>query len=355
MEVRFGYKRRMEINLTPDEKKALEAQHKRERDRRVADRIKAVLLHAEGWSQMAIAQALRIRPETVRDHLQDYQTSGKLKPSNGGSQSQLPEAQTHELITHLEQETYVKVKDICVHVQSTYGVSFTVSGMTKWLKKMDFSYKKPKATPARADPALQAAFIKEYEELLKVTPEDEPIVFGDGVHPTMATKVSYGWIRKGKAHDKLIETTASRTRMNLMGSLNLETMDVTIGAYEALDSKAMDSHFQELRAKYPKAPKIHQILDRGPYNISKETKEAAKKYGIVLHLLPPYSPNLNPIERLWKVMNEQVRNNRVFSSAQDFRERIMHFFKVTWPQIALSMVDRINDNFQIIKKQVPSS
>ncbi|WP_331256543.1 hypothetical protein Bealeia1_02023 (plasmid) [Candidatus Bealeia paramacronuclearis] len=49
-------------------------------------------------------------------------------------------------------------------------------------------------------------------------------------------------------------------------------MDVTIAAPKTIDSKAMEKHFAALRKKYPKAPKIHQILDRGPYNISKDTK-----------------------------------------------------------------------------------
>ncbi|WP_414437816.1 transposase [Candidatus Bealeia paramacronuclearis] len=86
-----------------------------------------------------------------------------------------------------------------------------------------------------------------------------------------------------------------------------------------------------------------------PYTISKETKQAAEDYEIVLHYLPPYSPNLNPIERLWKVMNECVRNNRVFKSAAEFRKALDEFF-AKWPQIASSMVDRINDNFQILNK-----
>ncbi len=331
----------MEIILTNTEKEALEKQHKTERDRRVADRIKAVLLHCEGWSQVDIAQALRVLAETIHDHLREYRESQKLNPANGGSQSQLNKEQSQELVEHIEEQTYLKVRDICAYVKSTYGVLFTVSGMTQWVKRMGFSYKKPPVTPAKADAALQEVFIKKYEELLDNTPEDEPIEFADGVHPTMATEGVYGWIRRGKKHDKLIATTASRTRMNLMGSLNLETMSVTINAYETLDSKALSDHFQRLRQKYPNAPKIHQILDRGPYNTSKETKEAAKRYGIVLHFLPPYSPNLNPIERLWKVMNEYVRNNRVFASAQEFRKKIMHCFKVTWPQISHSMVDRI--------------
>lgn len=340
----------MHIIITETEKQALEKQHKTERDRRIADRIKAVLLHSEGWSQIDIAQALRIRPETVHDHLCDYQNSQKLKPQNGGSQSQLNEQQSTSLIGHLEERTYLKVSEICAYVEVTHHVKFTVSSMTKWLKRNGFSYKKPKATPAKADPVLQAEFIKQYQQLLNATPEDEPIEFADSVHPTMATKVIYGWIRKGKEHDKIIATTASRIRMNLMGSINLETMEVTVNEYETVDSQTMEAHFKQLREKYPKAPKIHLIVDNGPYNVSKETKDAASKCGIILHFLPPYSPNLNPIERLWKVMNEHVRDNRVFTSVREFKETIMNFFNVTWPQIAKSMVDRINDTFQILKQ-----
>jgi transposase len=340
----------MNIHLTPEEKRDLEKDHKTERDRRIADRIKAVLLHAEGWSQLQIAQALRIRPETVHDHLKDYGDSKKLKPENGGQLSRLSSEKTELIIQHLEAETYLKVSDIVTYVKKIHEIEFTLSGMTKWLKRNGFSYKKPKATPAKADPVKQAEFIEEYNELLNSTPENEPIEFGDGVHPTMPTKVTYGWIRKGKDHDKGIKTTAARTRMNLMGSINLESMQVTIGSHETIDSLAIAEHFKALRLKYPTAPKIHLILDRGSYNTSKETREAAKKYGIILHFLPPYSPNLNPIERLWKVMNEHVRNNVFFESAQDFKTKIMHFFKVTWPEIAQSMVDRINDNFQTLKQ-----
>jgi transposase len=341
----------MKIELTLKEKDELETQHRSERDGRVRDRIKAVLLYAEGWKQNQIAQALRIHSETVHDHIEDYRKSKKLKPENGGSKSELTQDQTAKIVAYLKDNTYPKAAEICAYIKETYGVEFTTSGLTKWLHRQRFSYKKPKGIPAKADPEKQAAFIHYYEELLNNTPEDEPIEFGDGVHPTMATKITYGWIRTGT--HKPISTTASRTRLNLMGSINLETMKLTIGSYETINSTTMEQHFKKLREKYPKAPKIHLILDQGSYNVSAETKAAAEKHGIVLHYLPPYSPNLNPSERLWKVMNEYTRNNRFFESAKQFRQEIMNFFEVTWPKISLSMRDRINDNFETLNP-VPS-
>lgn len=337
----------MKFALTQDEKSELEVQHKKERDRRVADRIKAVLLFSEGWNQIQISQALRIRPETVHNHLADYNNAKKLKPENGGSESILTAIQTSALIAHLESTTYIKISDICAYVRKKYQVEFTESGMNKWLRRQKFSYKKLKGKPSKADPEKQSLFIEHYKNLLNTLPKGDPVEFGDGVHPTMGTKITYGWIRTGQA--KTIPTTASRTRMNLMGSINLETMQVTIAPYETIDSSAMQQHFKKLRQKYPQARKIHLILDQGPYNTSNETKEAARENGVVLHYLPTYSPNLNPIERLWKVMNEYARNNRFFQTAKEFRETVLEFFEITWPKIAHDMAGRINDNFQILK------
>ena len=83
--------------------------------------------------------------------------------------------------------------------------------------------------------------------------------------------------------------------------------------------------------------------------------KSALAHGIVLHYLPAYSPNLNAIERLWKVLNERVRNNRFFTSAQEFKNAIMEFFEIIWPSIKISQIDRINDNFQMLTKPLVST
>ena len=226
--------------------------------------------------------------------------------------------------------------------------TYSVSGMTKWLKKNNFSYKKPKGTPLKASVLEQEKFMEEYLNLVTNLSEDEVIEFGDGVHPTMATKITSGWIRKGK--DKLISTTASRTRVNLFGSINLRSMSVTINQYETINGNTLEQHFASLKDKYCHKKAVHLILDRGGYNVSAATKEAAKKYGITLHHLPPYSPNLNPIERLWKVMNEYVRNNKFFASVKEFKKAIIKFFETQWDLIKNNMRQRINDDFQVLTK-----
>lgn len=143
----------MKITLTPQQKLQLEQMHGSTRDSRVCDRIKAILLASEGWSQTIISQALRIHESTVARHLNDYVLSEKLKPENGGSQSKLSATQTMHLIEHLTEKTYSHTHQIIAYVKETFGLDYTVSGMKKWLHHNGFSYKQPKGVPHKFDEA----------------------------------------------------------------------------------------------------------------------------------------------------------------------------------------------------------
>lgn len=334
--------------LSENEIKNLKAQHRSERDRKKCDRIKAVLLTNDGWPFNEIAKVLLLDDETIRRHVMEYQSLKKLNIESGGSEEKLTANQAEELKNHLEKHTYTKAEAISIYVKQKYEVDYTVSGMTTWLQKHGFTYKKPKGTPAKADPKEQEEFKRFYEKLKTETPENEPILFSDASHPTMATKVTYGWIKKGQ--DKLIPTTASRTRENIVGFINLNTMDIFTQSHKTVNSDAMITSLKKVKTFFPNAPFIHVILDQGPYNKSKAIKEFAQRNNIKLHYLPTYSPNLNPIERLWKVMNEYVRNNKFFSQPKEFRDAISNFFIKIWPTISLSMASRINDNFQTVNK-----
>ena len=276
----------------------------------------------------------------------------KFEGISEGSYSKLNDTQSRALESHLEETTYTRVIDICAYIETTYGVRYTVSGLTKWLHQHRFSYKQPKTVPAKADVAKQEEFIEKYIALVADTPTNEPILFMDSAHPTMATKVVCGWIRKGV--DKPIAQTASRTRVNVMGAIELTSMNVVSCRPDYVNAETTVAFFDQLKAAYPIAPSIHIILDQSGYHRSLLVREEALKRNIVLHYLPPYSPNLNPIERVWKVMNENVRNNVFFTSAKHFREAIAEFFETTIFRIAQSLRRRINDDFQTINPVLSS-
>lgn len=95
----------MEKYLSDQEKIELRSRHRSERDRRVADRIKAILLTDEGWSYRQIAKALLLDEETIKKHVEEYKSKHQLKPLNGGSKSQLSHEETELLLEHLEKMT----------------------------------------------------------------------------------------------------------------------------------------------------------------------------------------------------------------------------------------------------------
>lgn len=211
----------MKIFITAQQKTELERLHDSSRDGRVRDRIKAILLASKGWSSAMIAQALRLHQTTVDHHISEFLNKGKLKPENGGSDSKLSAEQRAFLISQLSNNLFHHTRDIIAFFSRTWDIVFSVPGMNKWLHRNGFTYKKPSGVPHKFSEEKQRQFIEYYEEL-KATAGDEPVLFIDAVHPTQATKISYGWIRKG--HKKAVKTTGSRTRLNIMGTLNLKTL-----------------------------------------------------------------------------------------------------------------------------------
>ncbi len=106
----------MKITLTPQQKLQLEQMHDIERDSRVCDRVKAVLLASESWTQTILSQALRIHEQTFARHLSDYVLSEKR------IQSKLSAIQTVLLIEHLTEKTYSHTYQIVAYVKETFGL-----------------------------------------------------------------------------------------------------------------------------------------------------------------------------------------------------------------------------------------
>lgn len=205
--------------LTTEERASLEGQHCREYDGRIRDRIKAVLLSDDGWALSMIAKALFLDDQTVGNYIKDYRESGKLKHESGGSTGKLTAHETRALISHLETTLYLHIHKICTYVEETYGKSYAVPRMQSWMHNHGFVYKNPKGIPAKASLEAQEKFIADYENLMNTTPEDEPILFGDNVHPTQATKLSRGWIKKGR--DQYVPTIGAGTCVNITGAINI--------------------------------------------------------------------------------------------------------------------------------------
>lgn len=312
--------------LSKKEKEELQARHRLERDRKVCDRIKAILLYDKGWSYEQIAEALLISDRTIRTHISEYDSSKELHLKGEGSSEKLSEEQAKGLANHLEEHTYLYVKDILLYVESRWQISYTVAGMTQWLKRHGFSHKKPALVPGKANQEQQEEWIKYYNDLKDNLPEDETLCFIDGVHPTHNVQLAYGWIKKGQR--KEIPSNTGRSRINLSGMIDMVSHKILAREDKTLNSESTIAFFRKIEKAYPTKRTVHVFCDNARYYKNKEVKNFLETSKIELHFLPPYSPNLNPIERLWKWMKERVMYNSYYESFEGFRNAVLGFLRL---------------------------
>lgn len=207
-------------------------------------------------------------------------------------------------------------------------------------------YKEPLKVPGRLDPEKQMEFVEKYEELKANLRKDEEIYFLDAVHPEFQSQAVCGWIKKGET--KTIPTTNKQFRLHFVGAISLKNMKVISREYGTVNAENMIEFLQNLE-EHSNAPKIYVICDNGRANKNKALQEYLKISKIEIHYLPPYSPNLNPIERLWKVMREKKTYNKCYENFAEFRVAIRQFFFEDIPKMGTVLKKRINDNFQLIE------
>ncbi len=317
----------LDYTLSAEKLAELREAHRSARDKREADRIKAVVLLATGWTAEQVAEALLIDPNTVRNHFKRYQQNGLDALGHvafRGSECLLDEEQSAVLDLHLQTHLYTTAKAIAAWVEKTFGASYTDSGMTALLHRLGYVYKKPKLVPGKADPAAQEEFLLKYEELKQNRGKDDPICYMDAVHPQHNPVISCGWIKRGEDHD--IRSNTGRRRVNINGAIDLELLEPVVRFDDTINADSTIALFEQLEQVNLVATWIYVICDNARYYRSKAVKEYLKTSRIKLVFLPPYAPNLNLIERLWKFFKKKVLYNRYYASFDEFRDACEAFF-----------------------------
>jgi len=320
------------FHLSPEQLQELRAEHRAAKKNGNASRaykINAVILLGSGWTLRRVKEALLIDDETLRSYVTKYREAGieaLLSTNHKGSKLSLTESQIDILKYELESNIHLTTNSVIDYVTKHFNVVFSLSGMRDFLHRIGYEYKKPKLVPGNPDIEAQEIFAKQYEAFMQEKADDVAVLFVDAVHPEHNTMAAYGWIKRG--HKKELKTNSGRQRLNLHGAINAETMEVTILESNTINKDSTIDLIQVLDQKYPLASKIMLILDNARYHYSKEVKAALEDHPrIQLVFLPPYSPNLNLIERLWKFFKKKVLYNRYHESLSDFRKAAMEFFR----------------------------
>ena len=210
------------------------------------------------------------------------------------------------------------------------------------LHKLGFSYKKPKGVPGKAKTEEQEVFVSEYNKVKKKS----LVYFADSTHPMLNPILSSGWIRKGREYE--VKTNSGRQRVNINAAIEIKSLNVVSRSCERVNGSSMCDLLRAIRLRHPKTRRICLVLDNAPYNKSYQVKDLASELRIKILYLPPYSPNLNPIERLWKFMKKRVMANTYYPDLDTFQRELMLFLRgIRKYKQELSTL--ITDNFHIVQ------
>lgn len=314
--------------LTPKQKEDLEYRHRHCKEKRQADRIKTILSLNQGYSFGLIAEILQLDDSTLHNYYADYLEGGiekLLSDDYTGGISRLSYEQLQALDLHMQEHIYTSSKEIKAYIEKTYGIVYTTEGVKKILERLDFTYKKPKSIPGKADRAKQEAFLKEYEALKATKQAEDKIYFMDGCHPMHNSIAAYGWIKRGK--EKELKANTGRARLNINGAYNAEDNKVIVREDESVNAISTLSLIQQIIALQSTGI-IYLIADNAKYYRSRLVREFLdKNTRVKLIFLPPYSPNLNLIERLWLFFKKKRLWNRYYEKYDEFKLECMSFFE----------------------------
>lgn len=311
--------------------------------------ITIILMITDNRPYEDIAFIVGVDVKTVKRCFQNYLQKGieGLEPKSKKelkNHSYLEKEQEEELKKHLDENLYPNAKAVKKYIYKEYGVKYSLSGVNGLLKRLGFSFKKVSVAPIKADENKQREFIEKYRQIRSFKPQ-ALIYFADAVHFLHNMIASSAWILKGKT--KVLPTNSGRKRINVIGVYEPKVKElISIDTLQPCNSQLVNELLTKIRLVHPQEEVI-LILDNAKYQHATIVKEKANEMNIHLEYLPSYSPNLNLIERLWKLMKKIIVRNQYIEKFSGFISKVKNFLS-NYKKYESEIKSLITENFQLV-------
>jgi transposase len=176
------------------------------------------------------------------------------------------------------------------------------------LKAAGFSWKKCKKLLAKADPAKRAEFVQQFQTLYERLCRDEiRLVFLDEAHVHQDLDLGYTWAPAHQPAWRKSTSPALAARLNWYGAFDFSSGRCLLWQQGKCNGDHTCQFLEQLSAWLGEDERqVILIWDGAPWHRSKRVQEKAHQLGLHLLQLPGYSPDLNPVERLWQWLREDV-------------------------------------------------
>ena len=207
------------------------------------------------------------------------------------------------------------------------GIRISISTMSRVLRKLKIRLGRPKPIVGCPWKKLRRIRrINQIKRLLQIVPEDEVIVYVDEVDIHLNPKIGPDYMLQGT--QKFVLTPGKNEKRYLAGALNARTGRLTWVEAERKNSDLFILQLWQLvKRDYPRARRIHIILDNYKIHTSQRTKLTLQAIGdrVQLHFLPPYCPDHNRIERTWKDLHDNVTRNHTCRTMRELMYEVTQY------------------------------
>ena len=192
-----------------------------------------------------------------------------------------------------------------------HGIKVSAETVRRCLHKENLVWRRPRPVPGPVDPRRDYK-LRKIRELLKYLPDDEAAVFQDEVDLNLNPEIGSMWMEKGQQAE--VVTPGTNVKRYLAGSMSWRSGELVVTQGTGRNAELFVRHLEDLRQSFRRYRKIHVICDNARFHTEKGSllvREYLEKHGdrIVLHYLPSYSPQHNPIERVWWHLREEITRN----------------------------------------------
>lgn len=312
------------IKISKEQLLELRAAVRSEKDAKAIRAIQAIILLEEKASAATIEMLVGYQREVAiklrRKYLEKGIESLRSKKRKA-TRSLLTSGQREQIVKILNTQTpsefgynqdFWTTTVLADLIAEQYGVQYkSKTPIYLILRKAEFTFRKPEKWSEKRDPELIKEWKKKYESIIQeeCARQDSVVLVGDEAVLTSATRTQRVWLPlKGPA---FVEDTAKRKTVHLYGFLNVNSG--VAWAFKTSEQTGLTTvEILKKLAKKHTGKRIVIFWDNAAWHKSADVRtflETTTQFK--LYNFPPYAPDLNPQEHVWKEMREKRLNNKL--------------------------------------------
>jgi transposase len=321
-------------------------------DPMIQKRLHAVYLKItlDSTNQM-IALICDLHYNTVGHWIKVYFEKGfeALLENNYGTNESEMEHHSESILSSFRERPLYNAAEAAERIDEMTGIRRSEQQVRTFMKKHGLRFIKCGHIPAKADTEVQQKWVDDTLKPVIEAAQQEKLhlFFCDAAHFVLQPFLCALWT----AVRMFIRASAGRNRINVLGAVNAITKEIiTLTNTTYITSTTLIDFLKQLKERFPDKP-ISIVLDNARYQHCAAVKTFAEGLGIQLLFLPPYSPNLNIIERLWKFTKKKILYAKYYDKPDAFHGAIQNFFDNINQTYKQDLKTLLSIKFQFFDKQ----